>query len=142
VPTADCQSGDLVLDSIDDGAAAGTRGEAVTVTNHRTTPCRLPAFPSLVYTDPAGATHPLPASTSSPEPPAMVVPPGGRAQFSILFVNGYGGYDPTAPECAHPVTYRNIAIKFGTGRLALTGLTLDIKCGGISLLGWAPPNAG
>jgi hypothetical protein len=141
-PATDCRATDLALASIQADGGGGSAYQTVTVTSHRTTACRLPSYPALSYTDPGGVVHPLPTKTPGAAPAPMLVQPGARASFTIRTVNAYGGYDPTSPACAHPATYRNIAIRFDSGRLALTGLTLDVLCGDIDLAAWSPPLAG
>jgi hypothetical protein len=141
-PGAACQAPDLVLNSIDDGGAAGSAYQTVTVTNASAGACRLPSVPSLVYTDPAGTMRALPDAAIPPTPTPMLVQPGQRAQFSLRTVNGYGGYDPSAPACAHPAGYQGIAIQFTSGRMPLPGLTLTVLCDGVDVSGWAPPMTG
>ncbi|HEY2675141.1 MAG TPA: DUF4232 domain-containing protein [Rugosimonospora sp.] len=141
-PGTACRAADLVLDSIDGSGAAGSAYETVTVTNAGAGACRLPSVPSLVYTDPAGTMRALPAATMPPTPTPMLVAPGREAQFSLRTVDGYGGYDPSAPACAHPAGYQGIAIQFTSGRMPLPGLTLTVLCDGVDVSGWAPPMTG
>src|SRR5205809_598730 len=79
-------------------------------------------------------------SSSAAEPPAADYPlaPGARARTLLYTVNGYGGYDPSSPECAHPATYHNLSVQLGNGDvIALSGFTLDVKCGDILVYNWA-----
>ncbi|GAA5184862.1 hypothetical protein GCM10023322_27320 [Rugosimonospora acidiphila] len=139
-PGPSCRAGDLSLVSIQADGAAGSSYETVTVADDGHRSCGLSGTPSLVYTDSVGVTRNLPTSPSQPAQPGMTVRPGQRAQFTLRTVNGYGGYDPTSPACAHPVKYQHIALRFADGsRLALTGLVLDVKCEGVQSTGWQSP---
>ncbi|GIH20006.1 DUF4232 domain-containing protein [Rugosimonospora africana] len=140
-PVGSCRARDLVLDSIQGDGGGGSAFETVTVTNDSHTACRLPSTPSMVYTDTHGTTRRLPTSPQVPNPPAMLMRPGNEAQFTLRIVNGYGGYNPSSPACAHPATYQHIALTLPDGRLALTGLTLDVLCDGITVTGWSAPQA-
>jgi hypothetical protein len=137
--TPDCRATDVRLDSMDSGSAAGSGYNTVIVGSRRTTTCHLPGYPSLVYTDQSGASHPLPTTKDAPSMTGMLLRPGARASFWIRTANGYSGYDPSSAACAHPAQYHRISVQFADGRLALTGLSLTVLCAGIDVRGWEPP---
>ena len=125
------------------GYAAGSTGHTVVVTNRSATPCRLSGYPVLQYTRPSGGTAKIPVTKIPPivlsSPGPFELAPGEQASFIIFHVTGLGGYDPSSPACAHPVTYDGISIRFANGqRLALPGLTLEVECDGVRLQPWEP----
>lgn len=137
-----CQASDLTLVSIEGDGAAGHIAWVVTVANTGRRPCALLGDPAVVvFTDAAGHLVTLPTERSvRPPSGSTLLAPGQRAEMALYMVNGYGGYDPSAPQCAHPVVYRNLSAKIGrTGLLPLTGLVIDLKCDGITAYDWAVP---
>jgi len=134
-----CRAADLTLNGIESDGAAGHIGYRTVVTNSGSRPCTLLGDRvAVVYVDSTGRSRTLPTvharagSVASP-----ILARGERAQMTLLIVNGYGGYDPSASTCAHPAVYRDLAAKLsGGGRLKLNGLVLDVKCGPITAYGW------
>jgi len=134
-----CAAGDVSVAPIQQNGAMGHVGYPIVVTNTSGAACKLPGgTPVVQYRTAAGTTVTLP--TKPAEPPAADYPlaPGARARTLLYTVNGYGGYDPSSPECAHPATYHNLSVQLGNGDvIALSGFTLDVKCGDILVYNWA-----
>jgi Domain of unknown function (DUF4232) len=136
--TGPCRAADLSLNAIRAGAAMGTIGHEIVVTNTGGRPCSLLGDPAkLVYPGPAGVTTALPTRPTGTRAGNSVLEPGERAVATVLTVNGFGGYDPADAECAHPTVYRNLSVRLsGDSLLLLKGLVLDVKCGDIQVSGW------
>jgi Protein of unknown function (DUF4232) len=117
------------------GAAAGTAGYTIQLTNHARTTCTLPANPKLYYTSTAGTVHAIPV-TPMPGAEAFALAAGRTAETNVLTVDGYGGYPTDSPHCAHPIVYRGISLQVGNGRVALPQFELDVICDGVRLAGW------
>jgi Domain of unknown function (DUF4232) len=118
----------------------GTAGHEITVINTGARPCALLGDEVvMVFTDSTGKTAVLPTrSTGDSAAASRILGRGRQAQATVLTVNGYGGYDPSSPECAHPAVYRNLSLRFsGGGLLAVEGLALDVKCGDIRVSRWS-----
>lgn len=134
-----CATSDLSVAPVQASGAMGHVGYPVVVTNTTGTACKLSgATPVVLYRTSGGATATLP--TKPAESPAADYPlaPGARARTLLYTVNGYGGYDPSSPECAHPATYRDLSVQLKNGDgVALTGFVLDVKCGDILVYNWA-----
>lgn len=134
-----CGARDLALISIVSDGAAGQIGYVITVANTSHRSCRLLGHrATVVYRNAAGRTVTLPTVRSRRESPTgSLLRPGRRAEMALLMVNGYGGYDPSSPECAHPAIYRNLSAAFHRrGLLPLDNLVLDVKCGDITAYDW------
>ena len=112
----------------------GSAYTTVTVTNHGSA-CTLSGRPVLYYTRSDGhiATIPFVRIAPTGRPTNVTVGRGQSANFVVRTPNGYSGYGPGSPECAHPATYRNVAIGVGTGRVALHDFTLTVQCVGVTL---------
>lgn len=116
----------------------GTIGHEIVVTNTGGRPCSLLGDPAkLVYRGPGGKTTALPTRPTGERVADPVLKPGDPAVATVMTVNGFGGYDPAAAECAHPAVYRNLAVRLsGDSLLPLPGLVLDVKCGDIHVSRW------
>jgi hypothetical protein len=136
-PTAPaCQASDLTAGPISAGGAAGRAVYTVTVTNRSRVTCALSGSTPMYLNKVDGRFFLIPV-TGLPATPDVTLRPGGRAQASIQTINGYGGYDPSDPECAHPATYTHISVQLPGSPLALPGLTLNVLCGDIDVDNWA-----
>jgi hypothetical protein len=116
----------------------GSEYLTVVVTNHGPT-CTINARPTLYYRRSNGAVVRLPIARVNPGTASgsLRVPHGRAIDMVVRIPDGYGGYAPTAPQCAHPATYRAISVSIGTGRLAVPHFQLDVKCEGVTLWqGW------
>jgi hypothetical protein len=103
------------------------------VRNHATLACLLRGAPRLEQAD----GTPVPSSYADGGD-TVLVPPGGQASFVIHEVNGYGGYPPGSPECAHPATYRHLAVALTDGSiLPLGDNELSVQCGGLDTAAWS-----
>lgn len=134
-----CRATDLVLSGADSSGAAGHIGYRTVVTNTGTRSCALLGDPVVVvYVDSTGRTRTLPTERHRADGVASpILQRGQRAEMTLLVVNGYGGYDRSAPACAHPAVYRNLSAKLrGGGMVGLDGLVLDVKCGAITAYDW------
>jgi hypothetical protein len=138
-PGSDCRAADLAYRSHAGDAAAGNYYDDVLVVNHGTVACRLDGYPNLYYTDASGAIRLVPTVPEMPSSSPYVVASGGSAEFRIHTGNGYAGYGPSAPQCAHPMLYRGLSVEVSDGRVPLGDVQIDLKCGGILLLGWMAP---
>lgn len=138
-----CRSADLTVSPVRGGGAAGHVGYPVVVTNTGAAPCTLSGeHPVVLYTDPTGSTRVLPV-TSDSRVPDLTLRHGDQARTVLYLVNGYGGYNPSDPACAHPAVYRGLSIRLaGEDRLAIPGVELDVKCGDVHVYNWATPPAG
>jgi hypothetical protein len=113
--------------------AMGSAYYTITVTNHGST-CALSGRPVLYYTHADGRVGTIPFVASPGGRPTMVtVARGHSADIVLRTPNGYGGYPPGSPHCAHPATYRGVSIGVGTGRVALANFVLSVKCEGVTL---------
>lgn len=133
---ASCRASDLKVESITSGGASGSTGYTVTVTNRSTTMCKLTGTPALKWIKANGATATIPTSDQGTND-SVALQPGKRAEFIIVITNGFGGYDPSSPACANPITYKRISAVVGGERLTLTGLVLDVRCDGVRETAWA-----
>jgi hypothetical protein len=134
-----CRAADLRLVSTTEGGAAGHLGYDIVVVNRGGRSCALLGDRlTAVYREDAGRIRALPVTAAGTEKPASpMLAPGRQAQARFIITDGYGGYDPSSPACAHPAVYRDLSATFrGGGLLPLTGLVLDVKCDGITAQGW------
>jgi hypothetical protein len=115
----------------------GSVGYSVTVANHGQQTCSLSGLPVVWYTDAHGGLHKLPEAPDGGPGTRVVLRPGATAGFSILITNGYGGYDPGSPACAHPHSYRGMSVQVGADRVSVPDLRLDVQCGDISVGVWS-----
>lgn len=136
---AGCQAADLAYQAQYPGAAAGNYYDSVALVNRGSGGCQLAGLPSLFYTDGSGTVRPVPTVPETTGGAPYTVAPGGSVQFTIHTANGYGGFDSTSPQCAHPMTYRGLSVEVSGGRVPLGDVTIDVKCGDIMLLGWGAP---
>jgi hypothetical protein len=66
--------------------------------------------------------------------------PGERVRFVAHEINGYGGYSPGAPQCAHPATYNHVAVVLPGGSVPLgSNATMSVQCGDITIGPWGRP---
>lgn len=132
---AACRREQVTAGKVQAGAAAGTAGYTIQLTNQGRTTCTLSATPKLYYTTAAGTVRAMPL-TAVPDAKPLALPAGRIAETNVLVVDGYGGYATSSPHCAHPVVYRGISIELGDGRLALPQFELDVTCDGVRVSGW------
>lgn len=130
-----CRGSQLTVVDIRSGGAMGSIGYDVVVRNTGSTACRLSGVPDLHYHRADGGAGVVPHAPA-PDGPPVLVAPSATALLLMHHTNGYGGYATDSPECAHPATYRGIWIVIGGNRLDLSGLTLEVLCGELSVLGW------
>jgi hypothetical protein len=132
-PPVACTAADLGFVHSGQGFAMGNLYTTYVVRNHATLACLLRGAPRLEQAD----GTPVPSSYADGGD-TVLVPPGGQASFVIHEVNGYGGYPPGSPECAHPATYRHLAVAL-TDRsiLPLGDSELSVQCGGIDTAAWS-----
>jgi hypothetical protein len=84
----------------------------------------------LWYTNPGKPPALLPL-TPGGDPQTRVLDPGGHATAFVTWVDGYGGYASSAPECHQVVQYHGLALAVGPGRIEVPGVTMDVQCGTI-----------
>ena len=132
---AACRRDDLTAGKVQGGAAAGSAGYTIQLTNHGTKKCTLAAIPKLYYVTTGGSVRAIPA-TSVPGTTSLALAPGRTAETNVLTVDGYGGYATDSSHCAHPVVYRGISLRVGDGRIPLPHFELDVTCDGVRIAGW------
>jgi hypothetical protein len=105
------------------------------VVTNRGPSCTMNARPTLYYTRPGGTVARLPIARVNPgtKSGSLRVPHGRAIDLVVRTPDGYGGYAPTAPQCAHPATYQGISVAIGSGRLPVPHFQLDVKCEGVTL---------
>jgi hypothetical protein len=132
------------MQPIEGNGGSSSIGSDVVVTNKSGRPCRMAGDPTLLYTRADGKLAEIPftyQAAGKGRPAPFELSTGERAQFTILILNGTGGYETTSPECARPVVYRRIYAVLASGdQLPLTGLTLNVQCEGVRLIPWGPPS--
>jgi hypothetical protein len=127
-----CTAADLVFLHSGQGFGMGSLFITYVVRNSGALACQLRGAPHLLA-DGAPVT-----STYADGGDTVLVPSGGQASFMIREANGYGGYDPGSPECAHPATYRNLAVVLANGStVALGDSQILVQCGGIDTAVWS-----
>ncbi|GIH15042.1 DUF4232 domain-containing protein [Rugosimonospora africana] len=133
-----CAASQLVLSGLTSDVADGVVSVQTVVSNSSATACWVAGFPKLVYQGIDGVQATLPTHQTGGIPVRPVVMATGQtASFQLQYVNGYDGHDPSDPACANPGTYQNISLSAGGGgQLPLTGLSIDKKCGDISIYSW------
>ena len=137
-PTS-CTATMLAYDSKRAEGAMGTAYSTFTFHNSGSVSCRVDGPPGLTYVDSHGATLPVPVNHDAAGG-EVVVTPGSKVQFVSHEVNGYGGYAPGAPECAHPATYNHVVVVLPGGSVSLgADGTWSVQCGMITVGSWAPP---
>jgi len=95
------------------GAGSGQFYQTVVVHGAGTTPCQLSGYPVLLYSDlKSGQVKPLPYEHTEVvgAVPATLYPEG-VVHFVVHTVNGYAGYDPGSPQCAHPMRYSGLLVE-------------------------------
>ncbi|MEZ0109737.1 hypothetical protein ABH920_003751 [Catenulispora sp. EB89] len=112
------------------GVAGGSLGITVTFTNQSTTACRLDNSVALWHAEPGQAPALVPTTSGGNYVPVLA--PGGKGTALIQWVDGYGGYSTSAPECAHPTHYHGLYLVDAGAKFTLPGITLDVLCGGVS----------
>ena len=101
--------------------------------------CTVQGSPELTYVDTGGTVRKIPTEHGSAGS-AVLVAPGAAVQLVTHEVNGYGGYPPGAPECAHPATYRQVAVMLPDGPVSLrSDGTMSVQCGSITVESWNRP---
>ena len=132
-----CTATDLVARPTESGGAMGSVGYDVTLGNRGQQACSLSGLPVVWYTDAQGGPHKLPENTDGDATGRVVLRPGATAGFTIMITDGYGGYDPTSPACAHPHSYRDMSVQVPGGRVSLPDLRLSVQCGDIQVGAWS-----
>jgi hypothetical protein len=130
-----CTASDLAFVQSGQGGAMGSLYITYVVRNQSAVGCQLSGAPRLRAD--SGAVP----STYAGGGDTVLVPPGGQASFVVREVDGYGGYGPGSPQCAHPATYRHLAVELSDGSaLPLGDSTLSVQCGEIDTAVWTLAN--
>jgi hypothetical protein len=117
----------------------GTASATYLFHNGGSVSCTVQGLPDLRYVNDAGATARVPVM-HGPTGQPVLLQPGGRAQFVTTEVNGLGGYQPGAPQCANPATYRHVSVVLPGGPVSLGGdTTMSVQCGDITTNAWERP---
>jgi hypothetical protein len=94
-------------------------------------------FPQLTYVDSHGVTASVPVRHESAGG-SLTLAPGDLVQFVAHHVNGLGGFDPGAPECAHPATYEHMSVALPGGLVPMgANGTMSVQCGDITVGPWS-----
>jgi hypothetical protein len=129
----------LVYDSKQEGGAMGSVYYTFTFHNGGPVSCTVQGSPELTYVDTGGTARKIPTE-HGPDGAAVLVAPGAAVQLVTHEVNGYGGYQTDAPECAHPATYRQVAVMLSDGPVSLRADgTMSVQCGSITVESWSRP---
>ena len=113
----------------------GSRYTTVEMRYHGSVICTLPNRPVVWYSSADGRKR-LPM-TGTEAQATVRVGPGETIQFSMGTVDGFGGYDPSDPACAHPKHYRRLLVGMpGGGRISLGSTEIDAICDGVVWLPW------
>lgn len=131
-PADGCLASTLGDEESGQDAAAGSAYLTLRLRNVSGHSCRL-AVPTLWGTA-NGKVVKLPQHTENPR--TVTVPAGERAQLVIRTANGYGGWGPNDPACAHPATYSPVQLDLGTGARYVTHVSLQILCSDAGVIGW------
>ena len=95
--------------------------------------------PDLTYVDNSGSTLAVPVVHGTAEG-VVLLQPGQAVVFHLSHANGYAGWDPGAPECAHPATYSNVKVVLPGGSVSLrSDGTITVLCGSITVNSWVRP---
>jgi Protein of unknown function (DUF4232) len=132
-----CRASDFRLISVQSDGAMGSMYTTVSVVYRGPATCRIASTPTLRYRTAAGLLVPLPTVPEGDGPATVRLRTDRSVFFVVRTVSGYGGYDPTSPECAHPATYRQIQVRLGEGYLSLREWQLNVLCGKIWVRNWS-----
>ncbi len=133
-PSGPCTAAELSDDHVSSEGAMGTAYYDLTVTNTGTRSCLL-KLPTL-WGKVSGRAVKLPQHVDPSAPGSVTFPAGRRAVLTVAIANGYGGYDPTSPACAHPADYRMVELDLGNGPRFVSHLDMDLRCGDVRVSGW------
>jgi Protein of unknown function (DUF4232) len=114
--------------------------DTYTVRNRGSAPCRLQGVPHLDYLS-GGRNVAVPGDYSATGGAVVLVQPGSDAQFSARHIDGYGGYAPGSPQCAHPATYAHLSAVLADGSVLPLGgnASIAVQCGQIEVATWQSP---
>jgi hypothetical protein len=148
--SAPCTAAAIEVVSALEQGAMGTAAVTVTVRNGGELACTLTGAPPLRYVTDGGANAAVPAEYAQDGGP-VAVQPGGQAFFNVSWPNGYAGFQPGSPQCAHPAQYGHLsAILNDESVLPLsdvspvgggpTSFVIAIQCGSILVASWTVPS--
>jgi hypothetical protein len=137
VAGAPCTATELTFVNAQTDHAMGSAYRTYVLRNGGQVGCRLQHGPTLQYIASGGASADIPADYTS-DGASVLVRPGGAVAFNTQMANGYGGYPPDSPACAHPATYRRVSVVLSDGSAVALGPdeVIFIQCGGISVSAW------
>jgi hypothetical protein len=136
-----CAASSLVYDRMDAGGAMGSVYFTYTFHNGGSTSCVLQGSPDISYVDSGGARRSMPVEHTTDGQPVRLSP-GEAVQLVTHEVDGYGGYQTGAPECAHPATYKQAAVVLPGGHVSLgADGTWSVQCGSITVGYWSRPGS-
>jgi Protein of unknown function (DUF4232) len=134
-----CTASSLVYDSMRPGGAAGTAYFTFRFHNAGIVSCTVQGSPQLSYVDTGGRAVTMPAD-HTPGGDSVLLTPGAAVELETHETNGTGGYQPGAPECAHPATYRQVSVVLPGGPVSLrSDGTMSVQCGVITVGFWTKP---
>jgi hypothetical protein len=130
--------------------AHGIASVAVTVRNSSEVSCTLTGSPRLRYVTDGGANAEVPAQYVRGGGPVLVQP-RGQATFFVSWPNGYAGFQPGSPQCAHPAQYGHLSVVLTDGTIlpfsdisSVAGpparpvsAVITIQCGSIRVSSWS-----
>ena len=136
---AQCSAAMIAYESARAEGAAGTAYFTYFFHDAASRSCFVQGTPVLTYVDDHGATLTMPVQ-HDPVGGQVLLQPGDKVQFVMHHINGYGGYAPGAPQCAHPATYNHVAVSLPGGSVSLgADGTMSVQCGSITLGSWGRP---
>jgi hypothetical protein len=138
---SNCTAADLAFVGSSSGGAMGSLITTYSVVNQSTTGCVLQGSPHLKYVAANGSVADVQTNNTAGGD-QVSVDPGATAQFDVRTVNGFGGYEPSNPACAHPATYSAISAVLADGStVSLGGSQISVQCGDIEVNDWHRPGA-
>jgi hypothetical protein len=121
--------------------AAGTVYFTFRFHNGGTVSCSVQGSPQMSYVDTSGVAVPMPADHTAGGD-RVLLQAGDAVELVTHEINGYGGYQPGDPQCAHPATYRQVSVVLPGGSVSLkSDGTMSVQCGSITVGTWSKPQS-
>jgi hypothetical protein len=150
VAGAPCTAAGIELISALAQGAHGIASVTVAVRNSGAVSCTLTGAPRLRYVTDGGASAEVPAQYVQGGGPVLVQP-GGQALFNVSWINGYAGFQPGSPQCAHPAQYGHLSVVLNDGSVVPLSVissvyapptspasaVIAIQCGSIEVSSWS-----
>ncbi len=129
---ATCGAASLTFVTRRDEGAMGSAYTTFVLRNATGSACRLTGPPDLRH-----GTAGAPAGTFAGQTTTVVVPAHAMVEFATRRTNGYGGYQPGDPACAHPATYAQLSLRLPDASSVELGTgTITVQCGSLTVMEW------